>query len=249
MRMRGTILLLILTTAAGNAMAQPYHQRIPPSQVTREYQTLLATYERAVFDSAVYQSRNLRPLRPLTPDANGEVIVATATSMDGKVGELLPVKGAGVWVTGVPEVRDICRAFTGDVVMQVRQLLGLPPDAHIPRVITLRVKASDIFRPAVDPRVTTAAPCEQLHDAPAPADCGNVFPSNTTPSHYQWIATQAFELHELPGGYPWTHLGYTYNWAPNKDRYGASEYVIRAGSPALIVENVSTEAYCKPATP
>ena len=125
---RGAILFLC---AAGSVFAQPYHQRVPPSQLTKEHQALLAIYERALFDSAVYQSKHLRTLRPLAPDANGEVIVATATSLDGKVGELLAVKGAGVWVTGVPEVRDICRTFTGDVVMQVRQLLGLPPDAHI----------------------------------------------------------------------------------------------------------------------
>jgi hypothetical protein len=54
---------------------------------------------------------------------------------------------------------------------------------------------------------------------------------------------------ELPGGYLWTHLGYTYDWAPDHDRYGASEYVIRAGAPALIVGNVTAEAYCRLAKP
>ena len=247
MRLRTPLVLILgIVCAAGTIFAQPYHQRIARLETTHEQQVLDGIYERAVFDSAVYQSKNLRPLRPLVPDANGEVIVATATSLDGKAGELLPVKGMGVWVTAVPEVQDICRTFKGDVVMQVRQLLGLPPDAHIPRVITLRVKASDIFRPAVDPNVFTTAPCEQLRDAPLPADCGNVFPATTTVAHYQWMATSGFELHELPSGYPWTHLGYTYDWAPNHDRYGASEYVVRPGSPALILENVSAEAYCKP---
>jgi hypothetical protein len=228
------------------AAGQPYHRRIPPSPVTAEHTRLLAEYERALFDSAVYQSDHLRPLRPLTADEHGEVLVATLTSLDGKVGELLPIAGAGVWVTGVPEVRDICREFTGDVVMQLRQLLGLPPDAHEPRMIVLRVKAADIFRPAVDPNVFTTSPCQQLHDAPVPADCGNVFPSATTPSHYAWIATQSFALHQLPHGYPWTHLGYTYNWTPNHDRYGASEYIIRPGAPALIRRNVTPEEYCRP---
>jgi len=45
-----------------------------------------------------------------------------------------------------------------------------------------------------------------------------------------------FYLHTIPNGYPWTHLGYTYNWAPGGDRYGASEYVIRGNAKAVIVD-------------
>ncbi len=244
--MRRLSFSLVLFLLALSAAGQPYHLRIPPARITAEHTNLLTIYGQAIFDSAVYQRKNLRPLRPLTADANGDVIVATLTSLDGNAGELLPITGAGVWVTGVPEVQNICRGFTGDVVMQVRQLLGLPPDAYVPRVLVLRAKASDIFRPAVDPNVFTTAPCSQLTNAPAPSDCGNVFPSDTTPSHFAWIATQALELHEIPHGYPWTHLGYTYNWKPGADRYGASEYVIRAGAPVVIVENVTPEAYCAP---
>lgn len=244
--MRRIALSLFLFLVAIPAAGQPYHLRIPPPRVTAEHTNLLAIYEQAIFDSAVYETKNLRPLRPLVADADGEVIVATLTSLDGKAGDLLPITGSGVWVTGIPEVQDICRGFTGDVVMHVRQLLGLPPDAHVPRVLVLRAKASDIFRPAVDPNVFTTSPCSQLTNAPAPEHCGNVFPSDTAPSHYAWIAAQSFELHEIPHGYPWTHLGYTYNWKPGADRYGASEYVIRPGAPVAIVENVTPEAYCAP---
>lgn len=239
--------MLLALFFACSAMAQPYHQRVPPSPVTAEHKSLLATYHQAIFDSAVYERKHLRTLRPLTADANGEVTVATLTSLDGDVGHLLPITGSGVWVTGVPEVQNICRGFTGDVVMQLRQLLGLPPDAHVPRVLVLRAKASDIFRPAVDPNVFTKSPCAELSDAPRPQDCGNVFPAETTPAHYAWIASQALELHEIPYGYPWTHLGYTYNWKPNADRYGASEYVIRPGAPVVIVSKSTPEAYCQPA--
>lgn len=241
---------LVFSSAIGiciavSAAGQPYQQRIQALSVTREHDRLLAVYERAVFDSAVYQSKNLRALHPLVADANGEVVVATLTSLDGKVGDLLPVTGAGVWVTAVPEVQEICRGFTGDAVMGLRQLLGLPPDAHVPRMIVLRAKAADVFRPAVDPDVSTAMPCDLLREAPTPRDCGNSFPSDTTASHYAWMASQELELHELPNGYPWTHLGYTYNWTPGADRYGASEYVIRPGAPVVIVENVTPEVYCR----
>jgi hypothetical protein len=58
------------------------------------------------------------------------------------------------------------------------------------------------------------------------------------------MATEVFFLHSIPNGYPWTHLGYTYNWTPGADRYGASEYVIRGGATATIVDNVPSLKYC-----
>ena len=60
------------------------------------------------------------------------------------------------------------------------------------------------------------------------------------------MATESFFLHTIPNGYPWTHLGYTYNWAPGADRYGASEYVIRGNAKAVIVDNATTAQYCAP---
>ena len=236
--MRRLAALMILTSVP--LLAQPYHRRL---QVTVRSE-LQAAYERAIYDSSVYRAANLRRLRPLVPDKNGEVLVATLTSLDDAAGTLITAQGDGIWVTGVPEVQETCRQFTGDVVMKVRQLLGLPPDADVPRVLVLRVAISDIFRPSPDANVTTTMPCARLSGAPLPADCGNAYPPTTTPAHYAWMATDSFILHQLPGGYPWTHLGYTYNWAPGADRYGASEYVIRTGANALIVENTTPVQYC-----
>jgi hypothetical protein len=81
---------------------------------------------------------------------------------------------------------------------------------------------------------------------PIPDDCGNVFPSKVSPTHVQWIATSVFSLHTIPDGYPWTHLGYTYNWAPGADRYGASEYLIQPRASAVIVQKAGPVEYCAP---
>lgn len=234
-------------TAYPQVVPLPYERPAAPAEPTPAYTRLLDAYEDAIFASSVYDAANVRELRPLTPDANGDVVVVALTSRDGKVGELFPV-GTGAWVTAVPEVQNICRHFRDDLPMRLRQLLGLPPDASVPRMIVLRVHATNLFRPAVDPDTSTTLPCEQLHDAPTAPDCGSSYPSNTSAAHYLWMA-QAYKLHQLPSGYPWTHLGYTYNWTPGADRYGASEYVIRAGAPALIVENVPPEVYCQPPQP
>ncbi|SRR5258706_5537566 len=241
------IAFVVLLFATALQAQQPFQRgtEVKPEQpLAGETQALWNIYERAVIDSAVYQRWNVRPLRPLVPDEHGQVLVAMVTSKDGKVGDSLTAGTYGMWVTGVPEVQTLCRAFHGDVAMQLRELLGLPPDADVPRVLVLKVAVSDLFRPAPDDSTTTPLPCKPLSDSTTPTDCGNAFPSTTTPSHYQWMSVETLYLHAIPNGYPWTHLGYTYNWTPGADRYGTSEYVIRANAKGVIVENVPTVRYC-----
>jgi hypothetical protein len=248
--MRRTLRLFIagLLLSTSTLLAQqPFdrHSEATPTQpLAGETQSLWSAYERAVFDSSVYQRWNVHPLRPLTPDEHGNVLVATLTTRDGQPGETITAGRYGMWVTGVPEVQTICRGFKGDVAMQLRELLGLPPDAETPRFLILTVAAADLFRPAPDDSISTRYPCKSVPEAPLPADCGNSFPDTTTAAHYQWIAVESFYLHTVPNGYPWTHLGYTYNWAPGGDRYGASEYVIRGNAKAVIVDNAPTLKYC-----
>lgn len=254
MRRRGIVAAVLLAVSlSGTATAQPYlHKaasRSAPADVSGETQLLWNQYQRAMYDSSVYQRWNVRKLRPLTADADGMVLVASLTARDGKVGDTVTAGRSGMWVTGVPEVRDICRQWRGTpdaIEMHLRQLIGLPPDADTARFLILRAQACDIFRPAMSDDVTTEYPCAVGADGVPPADCGNTFPATTTPAHYQWMATASFSLHAVPDGYPWTHLGYTYNWAPGEDRYGASEYIIRPGATAVIVDNVPPAQYCAP---
>ena len=49
-------------------------------------------------------------------------------------------------------------------------------------------------------------------------------------------------------GYPYTRLGYTYDWAVDAlpSRYGASEFVVASGSTAKAVRIIATDEYCNP---
>jgi hypothetical protein len=238
MRTRLWLVLLFVSAAAFG--------QTPPPRLAPEQQSLWNAYFRSVYDSAVYERVHVRELYPLKADKEGTVLVATLGRRDGKVGDPLLSTGEGIWVTIVPEVQTICRQFSGNLAMQLRELLGLPPDADVPRFLVLRAKAVDIFRPSPYPDPTTKYPCPE----PPDQTCGNTFPPDaSSPAmspHVLWIATASFNLHAMPYGYPWTHLGYTYNWAPGKDRYGASEYVIRAGATATIVAKASPAEYCAP---
>ena len=248
--LRWTALIAWLVFGLGEVHAQQPFQRKPeatPEQpLAGETQALWAAYERTVYDSAIYQRWNVRPLRPLMADDKGLVLVATLTSRDAKVGDTVSVGPYGMWVTGVPEVQTICRGFGDNVAMRLRQLLGLPPDADTSRFLILSVAAADVFRPSPDDSISTPFPCQSQPNGTLPDNCGNSFPQTTSAAHYQWMASESFYLHSVPNGYPWTHLGYTYNWRPGADRYGASEYVIRPKAQAIVVDNVTPDKYCAP---
>ena len=216
-------------------------------QVAATPDPLWAAYTAAVRSTAVYQSEHVKPLKPLAADAGGKVLVVTATGS-------VPANplSKNTWVTLVPEVRDICRGWSGDVAMQLRQLLGLPPDVNVTRVVVMRANAADVFRPSPDPAIGTICPCS-LPPAGGKCtftpeqECGNQFPPNTSPAHISFIANQSLGARPIPRGYPWTALGYTYNWKPEAaDSYGASEYVVRRQAQVEIIQAVSPQAYCAP---
>lgn len=248
MRIRVPVSLVLTLLVTIACSAQPYKRKIAPVVIDGDTQLLWARYTLTIYDASVYRFDHVRKLRPLVPDAQGKVRVATLTSNKGTDGKLTST-GDGIWVTGVPEVKDICQQWKNvDIMMRLRMLIGLPPDADIPYMVEVEANVSDIFRPSPYADTNTTYPCPPNPDGSLPSNCGNVFPTNTSPAHYQWIATDSFILHTIPDGYPWTHLGYTYNWAPGEDRYGASEYVIRSGVTVPIIGVFDPVQYCTPVT-
>src|ERR1044072_5477288 len=163
MRLRTFAAALVLTASTLYAQ-QPFQRQTeatPTQPLAGDTQVLWNAYERAVFDSGIYQRWNVRPLRPIVADDKGNVLVATLTSKNGNVGETLTAGTFGLWGTGVPEVQTICR--------------GLHPD--VPRFLVLSVAAADLFRPSPDDNISSRYPCAMPSDGTMPNDCGNAFPS------------------------------------------------------------------------
>ena len=110
--------------------------------------------------------------------------------------------------------------------------------------------------PAVDPAVTTEWPCAE---GPSGGACGLVFAAGADAAHREWMASQMLSSWQVPNGYPadtstaggrgalgypWTRLGYTYNWHPGSPRYGASEYLVRANTRIRVDATRPAAAYC-----
>jgi hypothetical protein len=239
-----------LLGACGTAAGNP--GRAPPLPAPR---SLDAVYARAVANAAVYSPENVLPLFPAVADAEGNVRVVTLTTTSyGEGPQTVP---EDVWVSVVPEVRDSCGGWPADedLVMRLRQLLGLRPADSVSHFVEMSVPAATLFRPTVDPAVTTRWPCPE---GPGGGACGLHFPAGVDTAHIAWMANQMLSAWQVPDGYPaggappdqrglgypWTRLGYTYNWHPGSPRYGASEYLVRAGTPITVTSVNAIGAYC-----
>jgi hypothetical protein len=108
--------------------------------------------------------------------------------------------------------------------LRLEQLLGLPPAKGYTKFVELWVDPDDLFRPSPDPEVT---------DTVAQLD----FPAGVSAEHRSWYEEN------LNTTYPWTRLGYTYDWGNPASEVGLSEFVIRKGAAVTIRSVTPTNAY------
>ena len=149
-----------------------------------------------------------------------------------------------IWVTAAPDLQQRIGAQKRKFRKQkpldkrLKQLLGLPPNADKKVFVEFWVRPSDLIRPCVDSDVTDST-------------CDLVLPSGTIPDceNLVWLADQArasFADSTLYRRYPFTQLGYTYDWKRNNKRHvGLSEFVIGKNK-NIVVEGVyETAAYVR----
>ncbi len=252
------LFLLVVFGFGNNASA--FQNASKPSQ------DLMAAYNAAIYDSSVHKFSNIRRLYPLKfdPDTKTATVV-TLTNYDyTSGGKYKPPFRTDMgthytWVSAVPEVQNLCRNFpASDLQLNLSQLLGLPPKSPFEYFVTMEVMSGQVFRPAVNPDPTTEYPCTTTNSAGGktslPENCGEVFQTDACPVDYNyklWFLDKTLSTYSISDntnieGYPWTRLGYTYNWKPGADKYGASEYVINLNSVVTIKEITSFENYCLP---
>ena len=120
--------------------------------------------------------------------------------------------------------------------MRLKQLLGLPPNAIYSYFVEFWVKPEDLFRPCPDNEITDN-------------QCDVCFPQNTEASYKNWINENRVSRYygcKIDEKYPWTQLGYTYDWNPrNKSHVGLSEFVIGANKNIVVNAIYTTEEYLK----
>ena len=207
-------------------------------------------YSQAIRDAAVAEpdeiSKNLVAIIPSNDAlqwnrATGEVLVVTWTSWDGyddHVGGSMPL-AREVWITVVPEMVAFCREQQiepSQVTLRLEQVLGLPPGNGKTKFVEMWVAPDDLFRPAPDPAISD-------HEAELDFPVSNRFVT-ISKDYQQWFNDLARTSYGA-NGYPWTRLGYTYDWGNPESEIGLSEFVIRSGAVVKIHSVTGTSDYCR----
>lgn len=209
-------------------------------------------YHAAIADAAVAAPAKVLPLQPLPPGDTVEVVswVGSQRAPCAGVPCRYTVSGERQWVTLAGEVQARCRQWKlqGDALRErLEQLLGLPP--HTPPVWR-----KDTFVVLQVPRTHIARPClGSTLDASDTPRC-SITPSGDDPPELRsFVLRQMGNAYvaDNPGapGYPFTRLGYTYDWHPEaaaRRHYGASEFVVDVGTTATVLALYDTDAYCTP---
>jgi hypothetical protein len=163
-----------------------------------------------------------------------------------KVGQECTNMPFDTWVTVVPEIKNFFRGASPEP-LRVAQLLGLPPGASYvakPRyMVEFWVSPKDLFRPCPDPEITDSEcqldfPADQFwvldstKKVYADQDCVQKGCGVTGDGicefrdYKGWFTNRKDFIYSGSNPYPWTGLGYTYDWGNPATSVGLSEFVI-----------------------
>jgi len=207
-------------------------------------------YRRAISDSAIASQEKVRPLLAIPPTDTMQVVAWVSASSQFCAGGgtecQYTVGSNGMFVSLDGEVKNKCLAWelSGDALRKrLEQLLGLPPDQPVQyqksSFVVLTIPSGHLQRP-----------CAGLGDSvDGRPTCSLRVKSSPEVSPLEFLGGQMagsyIAVTSGSPGYPFTRLGYTYDWSPaSADHYGASEFILVPGTVATVKGQMSTDAYC-----
>ena len=175
------------------------------------------------------------------------------------------------WFTAVPFLQNECKGFdAASLEMRLKQVLGLPPNDSKDAFLQVWIDPIYLFRPCPDPGIadhecqvsiplvahqpTTGynePPWACPTPAPAAAQGGRLAQVSgayvlVNQAHLNWMCANWEGTYDQPPEkqYPWTALGYTYDWGNPADPVGQSEFVAPAKTPVVFDSVTPTAEYC-----
>jgi hypothetical protein len=183
-----------------------------------------AVYDRSI--SAAALSVEVHPLRPINAE-QAEVTVVHVQAYP------TITTYRHVWVALPDELRPFCKG-KANPRLALQMALGLKPEDNDLKVFTLKVRPADLFRPCATSPDITSASCRKVLDGALPVE----------PGHAQFMTMQMASSYR-PDGYPFTAMGWSYNWDPGAaSPRGVSEYVVRPGAVVGFESVMPPAAFC-----
>ncbi|MEI6559597.1 MAG: hypothetical protein WCO00_14435 [Rhodospirillaceae bacterium] len=207
-----------------------------------------AAYDQSIRQTAVFTKAAVLPLTPLSYPVQAASLTNYASSWAaGKEGQTVAL-GRDTWITVEPELKALCRGTPPErVIDQLHKLLGLKP------AVPADAEGKFVLMTIAGPQRTGPAgigvfrPC--ANPDPAATSCGNTLAGPE--AFTRWFAETLISSYKLDpaiegSGYPWTRLGYTYDWDPAASSpRGAQEYVVPKGTRVVIRKIVPAQEYCR----
>lgn len=199
-------------------------------------------YAAAVADAATIEPGEILPVISLaqdsemaTWDANQEKLLLLTWHKYPEsypAGETVTLDWGEVWTFTEKEMQDWYQANGADVEnwqSRLSQLLGMPPDTNYTHVSAFWVDPQDVVRPAYTTDITATEMSDHFATEPD-STYKTWFDGNIIYSYYD-------------SDYPWTRLGYTYDWGARDTEYGLSEFLVRQGATVNVEYTMTTEEF------
>ncbi|MCQ2124769.1 MAG: hypothetical protein MJZ25_11340 [Fibrobacter sp.] len=211
----------------------------------------MAKYEAAVKAAANLTSDDIEPLVSIGPHAdyaamsgdNTQVIlVAWHNDPDKfKDGEMVTLKDEVLWAyTDKEFVKWYNENF--DKVknwnLRLKQLLGKSPEFPATHFTVFWAEVKDLYRPANIPDVASSMMSAEFTENFESDD------AEKAKWFKNWFDETKAKAYAGEGGFPWTRLGYTYDWGrTDGGKYGLSEFIVREGAQIDVKFTRGTKAF------
>ena len=190
-------------------------------------------YNQAVSDAVFADEDEVMPLVNITKDDenviwNGDKVLVTFMHkfpLSYPAGDNIELQWGNVWCVSAGEMYKWVKS-SGDVkdwTVRLHQILGMPTTKNYTHITAMWVDSDLLYRPAnvTDPTAEMKTTYQKTGNDAFDKMYKAWFDSNIISSYFD-------------GAYPWTRLGYTYDWANNGTEYGLSEFLIFNGARADI---------------
>lgn len=192
----------------------------------------LYLYHTAIIDASVAEENELMPLKAIDTTEDSVLVCTWNKYPETYVtGTDITISYGDVWVFTAAEIFEWGQknGMAEDMTLRMEQLIGLPPQDGNTHFSVLRVNPADLYRPSRD---------NEIDDTQAEL----TFPEDATEEYKEWFESNA-EYSYQPHRYPWTGLGYTYDWADNGTEYGLSEFILKNGAEVTVEKTYTNEEF------
>lgn len=196
-------------------------------------------YHNAVVDAAFADEDEILPLvslvesDPMTTWKDGKVLLLTWHSHPDSYpkGENVTIRWGVVWTFTDKEIathsEELRRAKNPKA--RLKQLVAIPPDSKYSAVTGFWVDPKNVKRPAYQTN-------------PSIGYMTNAFGESVDEAFKKWFDHNILQSYYY-GKWPWTRLGYTYDWADNGTEYGLTEFIVEDGAEVEVEFTETTDEF------